>query len=47
MNFKPAINFEKGINFTIDWYLKNEKWWRAIMNGKHSDWIKKQYNENR
>ena len=46
MNFKPAINFEKGINFTIDWYLKNEKWWRAIMNGKHSDWIKKQYNEN-
>lgn len=26
LNFKPIINFEKGIYDTVDWYLENKNW---------------------
>jgi dTDP-glucose 4,6-dehydratase len=32
LNWKPKETFESGINKTINWYLKNEKWWRKINN---------------
>ena len=27
LNWKPKINFVEGIEQTVDWYLKNKKWW--------------------
>ena len=30
--FSPTIDFESGIRATIDWYLKNENWWRPLKN---------------
>ena len=27
VDWKPRVTFEKGIELTIDWYLKNSKWW--------------------
>ena len=27
LNWKPLISFKKGIESTIDWYIKNEKFW--------------------
>ena len=27
LNWKPKINFVEGIEKTVDWYLKNKKWW--------------------
>jgi dTDP-glucose 4,6-dehydratase len=32
-----------GLRRTIDWYLTNERWWRAIQSGAYRDWIKLQY----
>jgi dTDP-glucose 4,6-dehydratase len=29
-NWKPKEDLESGIRKTINWYLKNEKWWRKI-----------------
>lgn len=29
LRWSPKINFENGINATIDWYLKNKDWWNA------------------
>ncbi len=30
LKWKPAHNFEEGLENTIEWYLKNEKWWKKI-----------------
>ena len=35
LDWKPKETFESGLNKTINWYLKNQKWWRKI-NSKFS-----------
>lgn len=31
IGFLPTESFESGFEKTIDWYLRNERWWRAVM----------------
>ncbi|MFV1983331.1 MAG: dTDP-glucose 4,6-dehydratase [Thiohalomonadales bacterium] len=45
IGYQPDENFETGIKKTVDWYLKNENWWRAIISGEYQDWIKQQYTD--
>ena len=35
LNWKPPISFEDGLAETIDWYRKNEDWWRPQMWMRH------------
>ncbi|MDP3992670.1 MAG: dTDP-glucose 4,6-dehydratase [bacterium] len=30
LDWRPVINFEKGIKETIDWYRQNEQWWKPL-----------------
>jgi dTDP-glucose 4,6-dehydratase len=30
LGFKAQMNFEEGLQKTVDWYRNNEAWWRAI-----------------
>ncbi|MFW8629151.1 dTDP-glucose 4,6-dehydratase [Vibrio natriegens] len=32
LGYKPAESFETGIKKTVEWYLKTENWWRALIN---------------
>ncbi len=34
LGWKPSITFEEGIKITIDWYLNNQNWIKAIENKK-------------
>ncbi len=43
LGYAPQESFETGIRKTIDWYLANEGWWRAVMNGSYRDWLETQY----
>lgn len=43
LGYEPAESFETGIRKTIQWYLNNENWWQAVMDGSYKDWIKSQY----
>ena len=43
LGYAPAESFETGIRKTLDWYLQNETWWRAVMDGSYRDWIDLQY----
>lgn len=35
LGFKPAQQFETGIEKTLDWYLANEQWWRSVLSGEY------------
>jgi dTDP-glucose 4,6-dehydratase len=35
LGFRPAETFESGIEKTVDWYLANESWWRAVLSGEY------------
>jgi len=31
LNWQTNMKFENGINFTVEWYQKHQKWWREIL----------------
>jgi len=36
VKWKPKINFNYGIEKTVDWYLANETWWKLILKNSYS-----------
>jgi len=34
LGYEPQIKFEDGLKETIQWYRKNEKWWKPLKNGE-------------
>ena len=43
LGFRAEIVLADGLGRTVDWYLSNEQWWRAVQTGAYRDWIKLQY----
>lgn len=43
LGWKPSVNFEQGLEKTVDWYLKNEKWLTNIVSGAYEDFYEQQY----
>lgn len=35
LGYAPEEDFQSGLNRTVDWYLANETWWRAIQDGSY------------
>lgn len=33
LGWRQSIDFAEGISATVDWYLENEAWWRAVLDG--------------
>lgn len=45
LGFEPMHTLESGLAATVDWYLANEPWWRAVMDGSYRDWVERQYGQ--
>jgi dTDP-glucose 4,6-dehydratase len=43
LGYRPARGFEAGFAETLDWYLANEPWWRAVMDGSYRQWVDLNY----
>lgn len=43
LGFRAQTPLVDGLARTVDWYLSNEAWWRAIQSGSYRDWIKLHY----
>lgn len=43
LGYEPNESFETGIRKTIQWYLDNQPWWGAVMDGSYKEWVSKQY----
>ena len=35
LDYQPLEDFESGLHKTVDWYLNNEPWWQAILDGSY------------
>lgn len=43
LRWSPEISFDDGLSKMIEWYKKNEVWWRRIKSGRYKDYYEKQY----
>jgi dTDP-glucose 4,6-dehydratase len=45
LGFKPTADFDEALARTVDWYVRNEEWWRAIKerNVEYRAFYEKQY----
>lgn len=43
LGWKPSLTFEVGIEETVDWYLKNEKWLDSVTSGDYQKYYQEHY----
>ena len=41
LGWKPSVDFNQGINLTIDWYLQNKLWLSNVISGEYQKFNKK------
>ena len=46
LGWSPSINFETGLEKTVDWYLTNEEWLENVTSGSYQKYYKEQYKVN-
>ncbi|MBV4358343.1 dTDP-glucose 4,6-dehydratase [Pinibacter aurantiacus] len=43
LGWEPSLQFEEGLEKTVDWYLQNEKWINDITSGSYQHYYEEQY----
>ncbi|MEW6469375.1 MAG: dTDP-glucose 4,6-dehydratase [Bacteroidota bacterium] len=43
LGWKPSLQFEEGLEKTVDWYLANEEWLRNVTSGDYQNYYEQQY----
>jgi dTDP-glucose 4,6-dehydratase len=43
LGWKPSLQFEEGIDKTIDWYLQNQEWMDNVTSGDYQNYYKQMY----
>jgi dTDP-glucose 4,6-dehydratase len=44
LGWAPSLQFEEGIEKTIDWYLENDNWLNQVTSGEYLNYYRQQYN---
>jgi dTDP-glucose 4,6-dehydratase len=43
LGWNPSLEFDKGLEKTVEWYLSNEKWLENVTSGEYQKYYEKQY----
>ena len=43
LGWKPSLQFEEGIEKTVDWYMANEEWLENVTSGNYQSYYNEQY----
>jgi dTDP-glucose 4,6-dehydratase len=46
LEWTPSLQFEEGLNKTVDWYLENSEWLKNVTSGEYANYYDKQYHQN-
>ncbi|MDI6730430.1 MAG: GDP-mannose 4,6-dehydratase, partial [Candidatus Altarchaeum sp.] len=44
LGWHPKHDFDEALKLTINWYTKNQEWWKKIKTGEYLNYYKRQYN---
>jgi dTDP-glucose 4,6-dehydratase len=45
LGWMPAVPFDQGLRDTVEWYQKNQSWWRPIKSGEFKRYYEEQYRQ--
>jgi dTDP-glucose 4,6-dehydratase len=45
LGWTPSLQFEEGLEKTVDWYLDNQSWMDNVTSGNYQAYYQKQYSE--
>ena len=45
LNWKPEVDFEKGLKMTVDWYISNKTWLENVITKEYLKFYEKQYRD--
>ena len=45
LGWEPSLQFEEGLEKTVDWYLANEEWLQDVTSGHYQQYYEEQYGE--
>ncbi|MEZ5197530.1 MAG: dTDP-glucose 4,6-dehydratase [Bacteroidales bacterium] len=45
LGWKPSLQFEEGLEKTVDWYLSNSEWLKNVTSGDYQKYYEKQYHQ--
>ncbi|MNX90039.1 dTDP-glucose 4,6-dehydratase [compost metagenome] len=43
LGWEPSLQFEEGLERTVDWYLENEAWLEQVTSGAYQKYYEQQY----
>lgn len=43
LGFEPSVDFQTDLKNTIEWYQKNESWWKSVKSGAYQKYYQTQY----
>jgi dTDP-glucose 4,6-dehydratase len=43
LGWKPSLQFEEGLEKTVDWYLANQDWINRVTSGEYHKFYAEQY----
>jgi dTDP-glucose 4,6-dehydratase len=43
LGWKPSLQFEEGLEKTVDWYLQHEEWVKRVTSGNYQNYYEEQY----
>ena len=43
LGWRPSLQFEEGLEKTVDWYLSNEAWLENVTSGEYQNYYQQQY----
>ena len=43
LGWRPSVQFEEGLEYTVKWYLEHPEWWQPILDGTYQDYFKHMY----
>ena len=45
LGWRPSLQFEEGLEKTVDWYIANQDWVRAVTSGEYQKYYTEQYHK--
>ena len=45
LEWQPAYAFDEALKSTVDWYIRNEKWWRDVKKGDYLKYYERVYSK--